>query len=165
MPAWQPAFKNFDNQLVLQFPAKHPEIQVHIVTYFSQQQGKELIQWGNELNDRQKWKLESVQSIKSSGGDNVKLARLKSTTTSAQVIYWYSVGNYTTNSPIKAKLYQLPAFLAGRGDASLLAVFYPCPQHDCPEKRADALSTVSEIKQLYREAMIVSISGNSDVAE
>jgi EpsI family protein len=152
-PTWKPAYKKMDEHLVLQFPGKFPEMQIHIVTYFSQGQGKELIQWGNNISDNRKWRLRSEQSISSPEGDPLKLASLQSMTGNAEVIYWYAIGDYTTNSELKAKGYQLLAFLWGREDASLLAIFYPCAGGNCTQTRASAVEAVTNIKRLYVDAM------------
>ena len=152
-PRWEPAYRKMDEHLVLQFPGKFPEMQIHIVTYFSQGQGKELIQWDNNISDNRKWKLRSEQSITSPEGDPLKLVSLQSMTGNAEIIYWYAIGDYSTNSELKAKGYQLLAFLQGREDASLLAIFYHCAGGNCSRTRASAVESVAKIKLLYIDAM------------
>jgi EpsI family protein len=152
-PGWTPAYQNFDQHLVLQFLSKHPEMQVHLITYYSQEQGKELIQWGNDISDNRKWKIVSEQRQQAKSGATANVVNLRSLTGKAEVVYWYSVGGIATASPLLAKVYQLPAFLLGREEASLLAIFYPCPRDDCTEIRQRAMHEVRYINGVYAQAL------------
>jgi EpsI family protein len=152
-PAWQPAFRNVDERLVLQFVGKSASIQVHIVSYFTQHQGKELIQWGNHLADGDRWKLTARKIIDGPYQYPLNLAKIKSNTRRAEVIYWYAVGKYFTNSALRAKWYQFLSYLQGREDASLLAIYYLCPSDDCTETRQQALDAAPGVTRLYAQAI------------
>ncbi len=99
-PAWSPDYDNYDQYLVLQFPARNPEMLVHMLTYFSQEQGKELIHWGNEIVDKQKWNVTAESDWADPAGKKVKLVELQSITGKAELLYWYSVGGFATASPV-----------------------------------------------------------------
>jgi EpsI family protein len=152
-PTWTPAYRNSDEHLVLRFPGRRDDIQIHIVIYLSQSQGKELIQWGSELSGNHKWQLRPRKTIVAPGGEKLNRAALRTTTRRAEIIYWYAIGRYSTHSQIKAKAYQFLSFLQGRDDASLLAIYYPCPDSDCSENRALALATVPTLKDIYTSGM------------
>lgn len=147
-PAWEPQFRNADGHLILQLPG-NSAIQVHIVSYDSQDQGKELIQWGNNLTDGLEWQTSKINSME---GIPINKASIKSTITRAEVIYWYAVGVYFTNSPLKAKWYQFLSFLQGRQDAALLAIFYPCPGDYCSSTRDKAIAQIPQVNRLYESA-------------
>ena len=151
--AWAPAYDNYDQHLVLQFPARNPEMQVHMLTYFFQEQGKELIHWENQIADEQNWKKVAESDWQIPMGGKIKLAELRSLSGSAELLYWYSVGGFATASPVLAKVFQLPAFLLGRQDAALLAIFYQCKPATCAEIRGRAVREVETVNKVYSTAI------------
>lgn len=128
-------------------------MEVHMLTYFSQEQGKELIHWSNEIADNQKWKVTTETDWADPDGKKVKLVELQSITGKAELLYWYSVGGFATSSPVFGKALQLLAFLGGRHDASLLAIFYPCNPDPCEEIRQRASAEVEAVDNAYSSAI------------
>ncbi len=153
-PVWSPDYDNFDEHLVLQFPARNPEMLVHMLTYFSQEQGKELIHWSNAIVDKQKWKITAEREWADPAGKKVKLVELQSITGTAELLYWYSVGGFATASPVIGKALQLMAFILGRQDASLLAIFYQCTPNTCEEIRVRASREVEPVNTAYSKAIM-----------
>jgi exosortase A len=150
---WEPDFDNFDQHLVLQFPTRNPEMQVHMLVYFFQEQGKELIHWNNEIADEKEWKKIAESDWQTPSGGRIKLAELRSLSGRAELLYWYSVGGFATASPFLAKVLQLPAFLLGRQDAALLAIFYQCKADVCAEIRDRAGREVETVNNVYSNAI------------
>lgn len=152
-PDWRAQYRGVDDYLILQFTGKPTGLRVHVASYYSQHQGKELVQWRNALVDGKRWKLKSESVIENTAGEQLNLARLRSNTREAEIVYWYAVGEHFTRSPEKAKWFQFLTFLQERSDASLLAIYYNCPLGECDAARSEALTRVAMVNQLYTDAM------------
>ncbi len=150
--SWQPAFVKADEYTVFKDIRTTPATELHVVTYLSQEQGKELVGWGNRIADEGSWKLASDRTIADASGTDYRLAVIQGAGRQAEVLYWYAVGDRFTASDSWAKIYQVAAFLHGRQDASLLAIFYPCPTADCEPARMQAMAAAASIKEDYRKA-------------
>jgi len=150
--SWQPAFVKADEYTVFKDIRTTPATELHVVTYLSQEQGKELVQWGNRIADEGSWKLASDRTIADTSGTDYRLAVIQGAGRQAEVLYWYAVGERFTASDSWAKIYQVAAFLHGRQDASLMAIFYPCPTADCEPARMQAMAAAVSIKEDYRKA-------------
>ena len=155
-PEWQPCYLNSDEYTILHEPRVNPPMQIHLVTYLTQEQGKELVQWDNTIVNEERWQLLSEHSVEDGEGNSLRLASIQSKTSAnqqrAEVLYWFAIGDHFTSSDLAAKFYQVLAFLKSQKSASLLAIFYKCTTQDCGPARSQALESVTVLKRNYLKA-------------
>lgn len=151
-PQWRPAFVNADEYAVFNDVRTAPPTELHVVTYLTQEQGKELVQWDNRIADEQSWRLISEETITDERGAQFRKAAIQGTGRRAEVLYWYAIGDRFTASDSRAKILQVVSFLKGREEASLLAIFYLCPAGSCEYARTESTKAAVAIKKDYLAA-------------
>lgn len=100
------------------------KIALFIGYYAVQQQGKELINDLNRINNNKVWKTIYPRARLKSGADYQVLEQLLEKTNGNQrlVWYWYSVSGLITSNKYKAKMFQVLGLLTGRQQACVIAV-------------------------------------------
>ena len=102
------------------------------MTYRQQTQGKELVYYENKLADERFVKHLPKLTIDSGLSFNQSIAKAA---TGTRLVWWgYKVGEYYTMSPLLAKALQLPALLAGKPEASLIALSTACTSIGCVDE-------------------------------
>jgi len=102
-----PAFPTADYQNQGLFACGDYEVGVYVASYGKQQQGKELIGWGNRVwpNEWRRYVDRSIVSIQTSdGAANVQQVLVRHPAGWRLIWYWYQVGPSVTSSQNRVKL-------------------------------------------------------------
>lgn len=121
---WLPSYLGYDKVQVWEARHNGSRISISALSYFDQQQGKELIHGSNHLLGASRGKVLSPVVLSS----GVTLGRaIVNHQGLEHYIYWvYKVANHYTISPITAKLWQIKAILIGRPEAAIISFVIPC---------------------------------------
>ena len=130
---WRPAYSGADSEVNVRYRSDEAEIDVWLMLYATQSQGKELVSGENEIAHTGTWSIDSRRRLSSDPPMNEAI--LTSLSGGTRVVrWWYEVGGWNTAGPIGAKLRQVAGRLTGRPEAGLVALSAPCDS-DCVEAR------------------------------
>ncbi len=130
---WRPAYIGADAEAAGRYVSHGGSVDVWLMLYVSQEQGKELVQGGNRIADTATWSIENISRM--SFDPPMKEAELESNSGDRRIVrWWYEVGGWNTNSALGAKLRQVGGRLTGRNEAGLIAMSTPC-EPDCAAAR------------------------------
>ncbi|MES9969191.1 MAG: exosortase C-terminal domain/associated protein EpsI [Candidatus Thiodiazotropha sp.] len=123
---WSPIWQSSDSELLTTFSNKLGTVDLFISTFFSQSQGKELV---NDLNlpYNSDWKFVAVDTIDTSLSADENLRVTETIVTNKyghkRIIWnWYYINGNTTNDKLKAKLLGLLNIMTGRKDETVFVV-------------------------------------------
>jgi exosortase A len=150
---WEPSYQNEDLDLSGIYVSQTLQrIQLQIIGYRTQQQGKELIHHSNRLYDAERWSLISSMilrpDLRTSAIAKVKETVLESRYDKERIIIWswYYLDGYQSPSVLKTKLIGGVHTLIGDGSGALLAAAARCvPDEKCETQRSDIRSLLSAI--------------------
>jgi exosortase A len=156
--SWRPQFYGAHDEVLARYRSGSEEIDVYAVLYLLQDQGNELVNQNNRLQDRDDWKLIETRNLDISDREpelaylNVRLSQHKLGMKVA-ILYWYVVGDLRTSRPLSAKHMELKENLAGRIGSGLIAVKADCRTSSC----AGALKVLEEIASNHLDDLSVSV--------
>ena len=137
--AWVPNYTGYDEINTWRVNANGREVDITIISYRDQKQGKELIYYSNKLNDSG-YKLKDLASLELSKGLTINRSILINQYGKILVGWYYKVGNFESNNSNIAKLLQIPSILQGASVASLVTISTQCVSKDCKEEKDQYLS-------------------------
>ncbi len=134
-PRWQPRFETFDVASFWQVRHGVVELDLQVLTWADQRQGKEMIYYRNVIAAERDVLRQTVvvpgpgmtlnQSVVNDRG-------------AARLVWWfYWVGDRTTTRDDVGKALQLLAFIEGEPVASLVALSLPCASPLCQSEQSD----------------------------
>lgn len=131
---WQPAYQGADVHETVVFTDANSHIRGDRFLYREQTQGAKLIGYPNQIAPGSDILDNRVIGPVDAGGRRwVRQAIVRHENRTVLVWYWYRVGGKETFSPLQAKLLELPAFLARRPSAELVAYSTECRRESCAE--------------------------------
>ena len=135
---WQPNFLNANlTQTQSYFNAiEDITVDTHILTYFDQNQERELINYLNSIAG-EKWRVSDNQQHLSDQGYPAKFTETIVENRKFEkviILHWYQLGDYVETSEVKIKLRQILRFIERKDGAELLAVAARCAS-DCKQAR------------------------------
>lgn len=150
---WTPWFAGADSIVAASYEHGGDTVDVYILSYYQESQGRELINQSNTIADPRSWKFKSQRDGRSEYSTAQVLPWREIEVSSASgrsriIRYWYDIAGRQTTRPLKAKLLQAWARLGGEPRGSLVAVAAACDSN-CDRASAtldDFLST--GVKQL-----------------
>lgn len=126
---WSPRFANPDLVLEGAYAGESGKVEMALVYYRVQSQGRELVFYANRIADPRRWR--TLRSGAVAGTPERRWFELEDAEgRRRRVEAWYEVGGRMAASGLEAKLRQLTAMLRGRRDGALIAVSAPC-EPDC----------------------------------
>lgn len=153
---WSPSFVNADISLAGTYVSNQLErVQLQIEAYRQQAQGKELVYYRNRLFDDEKWNIltqhtVSVPGPNGFGVSEVAESELLNLKTSQKILVWswYRVGDFSSPSRVKIKVFGGLRGLSGMSDGSFLALAAECDHVDneCAKARSAFEKFLSEMK-------------------
>ena len=135
---WAPNYIGADSVTNAIYEKRGKQVRFYLAYYAAEEQGAELINSENSLFDRSVWvPVEKVSRSLDLGLPEqvpVREVVLRSNVTSRLVWYWYDIGGYLTNDPIKGKIFTVWQRLMNddRGSA-VFAIAADCD--DCDSER------------------------------
>jgi exosortase A len=126
---WRPVYVGADAELGARYQRDGTAVDLWIVFYATQAQGKELVYYANHLAAPTAWRIESTQ--RAGGRETANDTVLVDTSGDRRLVrWWYEVDGHRSASGPMAKLQQVAARLAGRPAAALVAFSTTC-KIDC----------------------------------
>jgi EpsI family protein len=142
-PDWRPDYERADDELWARFQIgqePHEAVDLWIVYYASQRQGKELIYFANRVADSREWEVRRESRLRLD--PPMREALIVNRAGDQRLVrWWYEIGGWNTTSRSGAKLRQVAARVTGRSEASLVAFSTPCVE--ACDDAADRLDTFS----------------------
>jgi EpsI family protein len=140
---WRPAYHGADGELHVRYRTDDGTVDLWLLLYVSQAQGKELVSGENRIADSGNWSIDSHRRLSSDPPMNE--AELTGLSGSRRIVrWWYEVGGWNSAGPIGAKLRQVAGRLTGRPEAGLVAFSAPCaPDCDRARDRLDRFSAAA----------------------
>ena len=120
-----PAFQNVDYERLELFSCGAYESSVYVASYRTQEQGKELVAWGNRVwpNEWRRYVEQSTVSVSMDDGiANVKQVLVRHPAGWRLIWYWYQVGPSSTSSQVGVKLLEVMRTLTFRTAESSIVV-------------------------------------------
>jgi exosortase A len=147
---WSPSFVNADISLAGTYVSDQlKRVQLQVEAYRQQAQGKELVYYRNSLFDDEKWSLiaQRTVSVPVPNGfevSEVSESELLNLKTNEQILVWswYRVGEFSSPSRVKIKVFGGLRGLSGMSDGSFVALAAECDGED--NKCANARSAFEE---------------------
>ena len=126
---WRPGYRGASDERIARYEGDGGVVQLAILSYGAQSQGRELINSENVPYDS-RWRLLAADAARvpdgSGGARSVQATRVQGAPGRLLVWHWYAVGAETTASESVAKLYQAWTTLRGApGGAALVAIATP----------------------------------------
>lgn len=136
---WTPNYVGADFVANAIYEKKENLIRFYLAYYAGEEQGAELINSENYLFDRGTWiPIKDASHLLDLGLSEpvpVREIVLRSQATSRLVWYWYDIGGYSTNNPIKGKILTVWQRLVGNEEGSaVVALAADCD--DCDSERS-----------------------------
>ena len=126
---WRPAYVGADAERGARYRQDDTAVDLWIVFYATQAQGKELVYYDNRIAAPAAWRVESTQ--RAAGREPANDTVLVDGSGDRRLVrWWYEVGGRRSASGLVAKLQQVGARLAGRPAAALVAFSTACDT-DC----------------------------------
>lgn len=143
---WKPSFVNPDISLSgVYVSGQFHKVELYMLGYHDQRQGKELIYYHNRLYSPARWKLVGSQVHSLSGANLFGLKKVRETTLQQKstgdyvvVWSWYQVDNFAGISPPIIKLVGGLKRLSGKSGGALVAIASECKrptQNACDAQR------------------------------
>ena len=124
-------------------------VQLQVEAYRQQAQGKELVYYRNRLFDDEKWSLINQHTVSVTvpngfGVNKVAESTLLNLSTNQTILVWswYRVGEFSSPSRVKIKIYGGLRGLSGMSDGSFVALAAECDREE--NKCANARSAFEE---------------------
>ncbi len=138
---WQPQMRNTDTELratyTLTDKGTARSLHLGVWYYAHQDQGRELVQWGNHLYDRHEWSMREHRRIPVNGGDwGVMILDHRHYGGTYVVAYGYYVANRWVSRELMVKANMLRAALTRQNDGALLTTSMRCRSESCTEEMA-----------------------------
>ena len=138
-PVWAPNYAGYDEINTWRVTVDAREVDITIMSYRDQKQGKELIYYSNKLNDS-RYELKNIDSLEVAEGLSVNRSVLSNQSGKILVGWYYKVGNFESINSNMAKLLQIPSILQGVPVASLVTISIECVSSDCKKEKEQLLS-------------------------
>jgi exosortase A len=127
---WKPEYVGADAEHGASYRKGATTVDLWVVQYATQSQGKELVYYANHIAAPDAWLVEATQPA--AGADPARDTRLVDRAGDRRLVrWWYEVGGRRSASDLTAKLHQVLARLAGRPAAALVAFSAACAGEDC----------------------------------
>ena len=136
---WLPNYTGFDESNTWRVIVNSREVDITIISYRDQKQGKELIYYSNTLNDS-KYAITNMDGLEISNGLGINRSILSNQYRKILVGWYYKVGNVDSNSANMAKLLQISSIIQGVPIASLITISIECKANDCSREMNEFLS-------------------------
>lgn len=131
---WQHGYKGFDHEFAWNGIIEQEEVQVRVVTYEKQEQGRELISEYNALSSEHP--VVDHGKIVLASGKSLKMAQIALPDSNLMVVWAYNIGGMSSTFGITAKLQQFISLFRGRQDASVIMLSIRC-EEDCEKEKED----------------------------
>jgi exosortase len=128
---WVPAFWGADEHVAAEWTDGSDAVLVDRLTYREQAQGAELIGYNSQIAPDSLLAAERVVVTPGPQRRFVNEAIVLDTSAPVLVWYWYSVGGLETESPVRAKLLEIVAFVRRKSVSEVLAVSTACEPTTC----------------------------------
>jgi len=151
-PYWLPNYTGFDESNTWRFIVNAREVDITILSYKAQKQGKELIYYSNTLNDS-KYALTNMDDLEVSNGLSINRSILSNRSSKILVGWYYKIGDFESNDSRVAKLLQIPSIWQGVSVASLVTISTECISDDC---RAESQLLSRKIIEGVVDSIVVS---------
>lgn len=138
-PAWAPNYTGFDESNTWRAMVNEREVDITIVSYRTQKQGKELIYYSNTLNDSS-YQLMNIGHQEISKSLSINRSILSNQANKMLVGWYYKVGDYETTNEKMAKWLQITSIFRGVPIASLVTISMLCKSRDCSNEKEHFLS-------------------------
>lgn len=124
---WKPIWLPSDFELLTSYTNDDNKVDLFISTFFSQEQGREVINDMNRSFNDRKWRRIGGNHETVTIGDEkfipIEEEVIIDTQGSKRVNWiWYYIGGMSTNNALSAKLYGITSVLKGRPDATVLII-------------------------------------------
>ncbi|MCA0911877.1 exosortase A [Marinobacter nauticus] len=147
---WSPSFVNADISLAGTYVSDQlKRVQLQVEAYRQQAQGKELVYYRNRLFDDEKWSLINQHTVSvpvpnGFGVTQVAESTLLNLNTNQTILVWswYRVGEFSSPSRVKIKIFGGLRGLSGMSDGSFVALAAECDHQG--NQCADARSAFEE---------------------
>jgi len=128
---WSPAFRKPDAVQVGRYSDGSREVDLGVVWYGRQEQGHELVFYGNHVADPGDWLIRRSPAVHRAGRDYRVSILVRSGGERRVAWWWYEVAGRDTASDLRAKVFQLAGFLEGRLDGAAVVVTATCTEDRC----------------------------------
>lgn len=139
---WQPLYPGADGQAAAPYGRDEAVVNLHVLYYWAQTEGAEMIGWGNRLaDDETTWFWSDSRKVRTALGDqplSVQATRLRSKQRRLLIWQWYWVDGRFTSSPALAKLLQAKATLL-QGDPRAAVILVAAEEKGAPQVARAAL--------------------------
>ena len=149
---WLPGFVGFDEANTWGVFKDGVSIDVTVISYKAQQQGKELIYYSNKLNGVGE-EIKRLEKMKITEELTINKAIISNESRQRLVYWYYKIGNFQTSEPYMAKLLQVPANIQKLPIASLVTISVKCISQDCTKQ--DSLLSDKDIRQIIESIQTV----------
>jgi len=138
-PAWVPGYVGFDEINTWRYTVDAREIDITVMSYRNQKQGKELIHEGNKLNGSG-YELKNIDSMEVTDGLRVNRSILSHQSGRILVVWYYKIGNFESIYSNMGKLLQVISIMQGVPVASIVTISVECTSSDCEKEEERYLS-------------------------
>lgn len=157
--SWIPNYSGFDEINSWKIIIKSREVEVSILSYKSQKQGKELIYYANTLSESE-FDGKLIPGIGPTRGKSFNRSILSNKSKKILVGWYYKIGNYESKNKYLAKLMQVLSIIQGVPVASLVSIHVICESHDCViEQQVISSAEIEKLIPLIRVNSILGSSG------
>ena len=155
-PMWMPGYSGYDGKAHWRGKIHNSlVVELTVLSYREQYQGKELIYFDNVLAPEATVKNMGSMALGNEFSMSYSLVAGKGR--KALVLWAYKVGSSVTQSELEAKLLQLPVVFSGKGASSLVTFYFPCQTYDC-NKVISAIDQKSIGPQLAQVVESITVS-------
>jgi len=138
-PVWTPNYSGYDEINSWRITVDAREVDITIMSYQNQQQGKELVYYSNKLNGPD-YKLKNIDSLEVIEGLSINRSVLSNQAGKLLVGWYYKIGNFESINSNMAKILQIPSMIQGTPVASLVTISIKCESTDCKTETEQLLS-------------------------
>jgi len=156
---WRPAYQGADTELGARYEVAGGAVDLWIVYYSTQSQGRELVHYANHIAAPGRWRVERTQRLPTTPSINQAVI-VDADGTRRLVRWWFEVAGKPVASGAGAKLAQAAAWLSGRRDAALVAMSVRC-RGDCQAAAATLDGFSSVMSQPLRAAVGAGVDGGA----
>jgi EpsI family protein len=132
---WRASFKGFSQHEVSHWRNGAREVQVDRFGYGAQQQGAEMVSYGNRLAPDSMRRGEQVIGPLDQQLRTVRETVVQVDRSFRLAWWWYRVGGVSTPVGTKAQFLELYSALTGAPASEIVVVSAPCPANDCGPAR------------------------------
>jgi exosortase A len=152
---WRPDYHGADAELGARYASDAGRVDVWIVYYGSQAQGRELVWFANRIAAPKSWRVERSRRLEAAPAMNEALI-VDEAGNQRLVRWWYEVGGRPAVSTVGAKLLQAVARFSGRREAALVALSVRCD----PDCKA-ATSTLDDFAAAMSRSLRQAVNGGT----